>query len=248
MKIFTIKTNKIDPTDKHNLYSLLDTYLACLREKSILAVTSKIVSICEGKTVKIGKISKRKLVKKEAEYYLSNEDYPQSIMLTIKNNILIPTAGVDESNGNGYYILWPVNPQKTANKIREYLKKRFKLQDVGVIITDSKTSPLRWGTTGIALTHSGFSALNDYIGTKDIFGRQLKVTKANVADALAVCAVLLMGEGSEQTPFVIAEDLPFIRFQNRNPSKKEIKELKINLEDDIYAPLLKSVRWQKGKA
>ena len=38
-----------------------------------------------------------------------------SLGLTMKNNILIPGAGIDVSNGNGYYTLWPRNPQKTAN-------------------------------------------------------------------------------------------------------------------------------------
>lgn len=246
MKIFTIKTNKIDPTDKHNLYSLLNTYLACLKEKSILVITSKIISICEGRIIKIGKADKRKLIEKEADYFLPNKDYPQTIMLTIKNNILIPTAGIDESNGNGYYILWPENPQKTADKIRVYLSKRFKRQYVGVLITDSKTTPLRWGTTGIALAHSGFLALNNYIGKKDIFGRKLKVTKANIADALAAASVLTMGEGNEQTPLAIVEEIPFVKFQRRKPKLEELKNLKINIEDDLYAPLLKSVKWKSG--
>jgi F420-0:gamma-glutamyl ligase len=39
------------------------------------------------------------------------------------------------------------------------------------------------------------------------------MTKVNVADALAAAAVLVMGEGSEQTPLVVIGDVPFVTFQ-----------------------------------
>lgn len=126
------------------------------------------------------------------------------------------------------------------------LKKRFGLQNIGVVITDSKTTLLRWGTSGVCLAHSGFAALNSYIGAPDIFGHELKVTKANIADAVATAAVLVMGEGSEQTPLATVEDVPFVHFLRRNPTKREIDELTISLDDDLYAPLLKSVKWLKG--
>lgn len=245
MKVFSIKTHKIRP-DKQNLFEILDKYLVSLKERSIVVITSKIVSICEGRVAKIGKADKRELIKKEAEYFLPPEKNKYNITLTIKRNLLVPTAGIDESNGAGYYILWPEDPQKTANEVRQHLHDRFSVKKIGVIITDSKTTPLRWGTTGVAITHSGFSALNNYIGKPDIFGRKFKVKKANVLDALAVAAVLVMGEGSEQTPLAIIEDVPFVKFQNRNPSEKEIKDFSIDMEDDLYGPLLKSVKWRKG--
>ena len=100
-------------------------------------------------------------------------------------SILIPTAGIDESNGDGYYILWPRDPQQTVNAVRAYLQRCFRRTHVGVIITDSKTSPLRVGVTGVALAYRGFQALNNYVGTKDLFGRALRMTKVNVVDALA---------------------------------------------------------------
>lgn len=245
MKITAYKTEKIGPDHQKKLTTILDAYLKFLKERSIAVITSKIVSICEGRVVKIGASNKIKLIHQEAEYYLPpNNKY--NISLTIKNNLLTPTAGIDESNGNGYYILWPKDPAKTANTIRLYLQKRFNIQQVGVIITDSKTSPLRWGTTGTALSYSGFLPLNNYIGSKDVFGKILKVTKANILDALASAAVVVMGEGNEQTPIATIEDTPFVYFQNRNPTKKELKELKINMQDDLYAPLLTSVLWKKG--
>lgn len=246
MRIFPIKTHKIRP-DKENLFAILDRYLKTLKNGSILVITSKIIAICQKRVVKIEKAEKKELIKKEAEYFLPAKENKYNITLTIKGNLLLPTAGIDESNGAGYFILWPKNPQKIANEVRKYLRKRFKIEKVGVIITDSKTTPLRRGTTGVAIAHSGFLALNNYIGKPDIFGRKLKITKANVLDGLAAAAVLVMGEGAEQTPLAIIEDIPFVKFQNRNPSEEELKDFRINMEDDLYRPLLKSVNWQRGK-
>ncbi len=247
MKITAIKTEKI-VYPASTLFTILDKYISSLAEGSIIALSSKIVAICEGRVARIDDADKATLIKQEAEYLLPSQKNKYNVTITIKNNILIPTAGIDESNGNGYYILWPSNPQRTANEVREYLCNRFSLQEVGVLITDSKTTPLRWGTTGIAISHSGFAALNNYIGKQDIFGHILKVTKSNIMDALAIAAVLVMGEGNEQTPIAIIDDVPFVQFQQRNPSDEELYEMHIALEDDLYAPLLQSVAWEKGKA
>jgi F420-0:gamma-glutamyl ligase len=70
------------------------------------------------------------------------------------------------------------------------------------------------------------------------------MTRVHVADALAAAAVLLMGEGDEQTPLAVINDIPFVEFQARNPTVEELQELQIALDDDLYAPLLKSVNWQ----
>lgn len=243
MKVTPIKTKPIVVGDK--LFDILDESLIDLKDKSIVAITSNIVSICEKNLVKIGTVDKETLIKEQAEYYLP-PDNKYHVSLTIKNNILIPSAGIDESNANGYYTLWPKRPQQTVDNVRQYLKKRFHINDIGVIIVDSKTTPLRWGVTGVAISHSGFLSLNDYTGTPDIFGRLFVFEKANIVDALAVSAVVVMGEGKEQTPIAIIEDTPFVHFQDRNPTKKELDELHIELEDDLYATVLKSVKWRKG--
>ena len=174
MKIIAVKTHKIRPY-RQNLFEILDKYLAIIKERTIIVITSKIVSICEGRIIKADQANKEDLIKKEAEFFLPPEKNKYNITLTIKENILIPSAGIDESNGNGYFIFWPKNPQKTAGEVRQYLRKKFSVKKLGVIITDSKTTPLRWGTTGVAIAWSGFSALNDYIVKRDIFGRKFKI-------------------------------------------------------------------------
>jgi len=246
MKAFSIKTKRIIPKKDKDIFLILDEYLPKLKEKSIVAVTSKIVAICEGRIADPKKVTRDEVAAKEAELYLPRELNKYNFMLTIKRSTMIASAGVDESNAAGNLVLWPKDPQKSANEIRAYLKKKFRLKSLGVIITDSKTSPLRWGLTGISIAHSGFSALNDYRQKPDIFGRKLKVSQANVAEALAVSAVLLMGEGKEQTPLAVIEDVPFVKFQKRDPTEKELKSLRISLEEDVYGSILTAVKWKKG--
>lgn len=247
MKVSAIQTHKITEQDK-NIFEILEQYIDHVSENSVVAVTSKIVSICEGSILKIenGGQLKDRLIEENSQYYLPRSNNKYNVSFTVTNNILSASAGIDESNGNGFYILWPKNPQESANKIREYLVGMFGVKNLGVIITDSKTTPLRWGVTGISLAHSGFNALYDYIGKEDLFGRPFVYEKLNIADSLASTAVLEMGEGSEQTPLAIIESIKNIEFQNRNPSKEELDGLRISLEDDLFAPFLKNADWKKG--
>lgn len=246
MNIMPVETHKITSENK-DILEIIDTYVSYLEENSILAITSKIVSICEERIVKIEEADKDELVREESEYFIDKKENKFGFYLTITHNLLIPTAGIDESNGNGYYILWPKDPQATANKIREHLVKKHNLKNVGVIITDSKTTPLRWGTTGAAIAHSGFNPLRNYIGTKDLFDRELRFTESNIMDGLAAAAVVIMGEGDESTPLAVITDIPRIEFQDRNPTKEELNHLHIDLDYDVYGSILKKAFWQKGK-
>ncbi len=247
MQIKAFKTHKITEEDK-DLVSVLDQYLPPIEENSVVAITSKIVAICEGRMVKMEGADKDKLIEEESQYYLPRETNPYRVSLTVTRNNLAPSAGIDESNANGHFILWPENPQKTANTVREYLTKKHNLKNVGIIITDSKTTPFRWGVTAMALAHSGFNALKDYIGTSDLFGRTFEFEKVNVADSFATAAALVMGEGDEQTPLSVITDIPFVEFQGRNPTEDEIKGLQIGFELDLYSPIISKADWQKGKA
>lgn len=247
MKITAIKTHKITVHDT-DLLQILDRYLPEVSEGSIVAVTSKVVALCEGRVVKTDQTDKESLIKKEAEYYLPRASSKYGVSLTITGGQLIATAGIDESNADGYFVLWPEDAQKSANSIRKYLQEKFQIKQLGVIITDSKTTPLRWGVTGTAIAYSGFQPLHDLIGTPDLFGRELKMTKVNIVDGLAGAAVLVMGEGTEQTPLAIIEEVGFVQFVSENPSQIELKSLRIELEDDIYQPILSTADWQKGEA
>lgn len=245
MTIRCIKTHKIEPDE--SLINILDRYIPPLTEGSVVAVTSKVVALAEGRVVKIGSINKETLIEKEADRYLPAKLNQYGIHLTIVDNILIASAGIDESNTNGYYVLWPANPEASAQSILDHLKRRDQVKKLGIIITDSKTTPLRWGTTGFALTSAGFEPLKNYIGQPDIFGRPLQVTQTNLADGLAATAVLAMGEGNEQTPIAIISEPPV----NFTDSQSEVGVANFNLAidptKDIYTELFVSPHWQEGK-
>lgn len=249
MLITPIKTHKITQEDT-DILSVLDKYISDVPEKSVVAVTSKIVSICEGRIVAIDPSNpeqKDQLIEEEAQVYLPRSANPYNVSLTVTHDILAVSAGIDESNGNGYYILWPEDPQESANRIREYLCKRFSRKYIGVIITDSKTTSMRWGVTAITIGFSGILPLKNYINMPDIFGRPFAFEQMSIIDNLACSAALVMGEGSEQTPLALVNDVPMVEFVDHNPTTEELADLKITLEEDVYGEFLKNAPWQKGK-
>lgn len=245
MKITPLRTEKILP-GQASLTKILDTYVGKFPEKSILVITSKIVSLCEGRLESRDQ-DKEKLIHREAAYYLPKKFRQRGASGTITHSAFIGAAGIDESNAAGYYVLLPEDSQKTASAVYRYLKKRFGIREAGVIIADSHSTPLRRGASGIALSYRGFVGLKDYRGKQDLFGRKLAMEQANVADALAAAAVLVMGEGAEQTPLVLIEGTQGIAFRKDAPTKKELSEFFVTLKDDIFAPLFDLKRLKKGK-
>ena len=246
MKVTPLQTASIT-VNSGSIFDVIDSTVNGIEEGSILIITSKIISICEGSVMPIGEVDKEQLITDQSDQYLAQAPTKHGVRFTITNNTLIPTAGIDESNGDGYYVLWPKNAQQTANDIRKYLVEKYHLQKVGVVITDSTSQLLRRGTTGIALAHSGFLALHDYVGQPDLFGKPMAVTQSNISGGIAAAAVLAMGEGAERTPLCLVSDVPFVTFQQVNPSPEELAELTIAVEDDLFAPFLTAVQWEQGR-
>ena len=204
-----------------------------LKENSILTVASKIVSVAENRFAS-KKINKEKLIHQESDYYLGA--IQKKFHLTIKHQLLIPTAGIDESNSEtGDYILYPKNPFLSVKKLRSFICKKMHLKNFGVLMTDSRTFPLRRGVVGVALAYTGFYGIKSLVGKKDIFKKHLlKVTTINIIDALAAAATLLMGEGGESRPLAVIKNAP-VRFTNKNNPK----EVQIPVAEDLYYPLYK---------
>ncbi len=245
MKVTSVKTERV-AAGTTELLPLLDRVITEVDDGSVIAITSKIVSLCEGSVIPLEEIDKEELVVRESDLYLPASLSKYRHHFTITSNTLIPMAGVDESNGDGQYVLWPRDAQATASEVRAWARLKFGLSQIGVIITDSTCHPLRRGTNGIMLAYSGFRALNDYVGRPDLFGRPFAVSQADVAGGLAAAAVLQMGEGAEQTPIAILTDLPFVHFQDRDPTAQELASVIIPLDEDLFAPFLTGVPWQIG--
>jgi len=232
-----------------NLLQIIAESIPILPEKSILVVASKIVSTCEGRFVKKttdDKSEKHELVKKEAELYIDPHSSKYNLMLTIKRNWIFVNAGIDESNADNQFILWPEDPQKSVNEIWKFLRSHYGVKEVGVTMSDSASMPLNWGVTGQAIAYCGFYPLKSYIGRPDLFGREMKMEQVNIMQSVTVAAVLEMGEGAESTPLGLVGDVRDVVFQDHVPAEEELKALKIEMEDDAYAPLLQNAKWQKG--
>jgi putative folate metabolism gamma-glutamate ligase len=242
MQISAVKTKRVEVGN--SIDDILEA-LPALQENDIVCITSKIISICEGAVVDKSSVpDKIDLIYREADLVLPPPAHnPYNIHLTIKNSLLIPTAGIDESNGGDIYILYPKDIQKSATETWNKLRGKHGLKNLGILITDSHTTPMRRGVTGLGIGWCGFEALYDYVGKPDCFGKPLRVTKINIQDALAASAVFVMGEGDEQTPIAIIKNAPKIVFQDRPPSAEEIAEITISLEDDLYAPILMNAPW-----
>ncbi|MBI4065464.1 coenzyme F420-0:L-glutamate ligase [Candidatus Gottesmanbacteria bacterium] len=247
MIVTAIKTHAI--TISEDIFTILDQYIHDIYEKDVIVVTSKIVSICQGRVVKNdGTTDKNALIRKEAQLYIDKPESRYYVMLTIKDNILISSSGIDQSNGNGYFVLWPEHIHEVTANIWKYLRSKYRLKQIGVLVTDTRATPLRWGTIGVGLSWCGFEPLKNYIGEPDIFGEKLRMTKASVIDGLSAAADMVIGQGDEQTPLAIIRDIPFVQFLNKQPSDKEIEDLKIDPADDLFSPLTDTPKWKKGGA
>lgn len=247
MRIQPIKTNVLVPP-RDDLFGAIRKSIKRILERSVLIITSKVVSIGEGRCILGDTVAdKDALIMSEADFYLPRQKKTSWVMHTMKHNLFIPTAGIDESNGNGYYILWPKNPKRSAREIYTWVRKTYGVKKVGILITDSHSILLRRGVIGISLAHYGFTPLNDYRGKKDLFGRDFHVSQTNVADGLAAAAVLAMGEGSEQTPLALATDIPFIEFVEKPVRlRKRFSSLEVPIAEDLYAPFFSHITWRKG--
>jgi len=247
VKITAVKTDRLQ-AGQQNLEDVVAAAVPQLGENSVLVVTSKIVSLCDSDIVEYDQIDKEELVRLEADKYLPRESSKYGHRFTIKNNTLIASAGIDESNADGVYVLWPKQVQATANRLRSFLQDHYAVNNCGVLIVDSSCTPLRRGTTGIYLAFSGFKALKNYVGTPDIFGKKMQVSHSSIAGGLAAAGVVVMGEGSEQTPLAIIEDANFVEFTDQDPTHAELKECMLSPEEDLFEPFLSAVDWQNKES
>lgn len=245
MKVTAFKTHKITEDDC-DINKILDQYLPNLQESCIVVVVSKIVAITEGRVFHASHEQLEEIIKEEADWYLPKEVNKYNLYITIKNNYLTFSSGIDESNVESGYVLWPKNPQGSANLIRQYLAKRYGLKNIGVIITDMAALPLQRGVIGGAIAFSGFKPLNDITGTSDLFGREFKYTRVGIFNGLAATASVVMGEGAEQTPIGLIEDIGFVEFVDRDPTEEELKSIRISFDEDLYGPMLKALDWEKA--
>ena len=124
-------------------------------------------------------------------------------------------AGVDRSNVDPEHVtLLPVDPDASAERIQNTIKRNTGA-GVAVIVSDTQGRPFRRGTIGFAIGVAGIVPLQNLRGRRDLYGRELRVTIAAVADALAAAAVSVMGEAGEGTPVVVIRGAAYERGEGK---------------------------------
>jgi len=96
---------------RDDLWDALDPVLPPLEEGDVLAITSKVVAIHQGRCVPVSAVAdKEDLVAREAECWIPKASSKYGITLAIKGHTLVASAGIDASNAADHYVLWPDNP------------------------------------------------------------------------------------------------------------------------------------------
>jgi coenzyme F420-0:L-glutamate ligase/coenzyme F420-1:gamma-L-glutamate ligase len=213
-------------------------------DDDIIVVTSKIVSLAEGKTIDLRTVVPSRFAKaigdglgkdpRQVEVVLGEA---KSIVRMAQNHLIVETkhgfvcanAGVDKSNVEGESIVCtlPDNPDLSSRKIREGLR-RIGGVDVAVLISDTFGRSLRAGVANVAIGISGLTPILDYRGKTDMYGYRLRVTQIAVADELAASAELVMGK-TNWIPAVIVRG-----YKYRKSEKSTAKELLLKENQDIF--------------
>lgn len=230
MECLPVKTRALVPP-QDDLYQVLKESLPPLREGDVVSVTSKVVSIHEGRCVPKSAVAKEVLVREEVDMLI-----PRSYMtkpLSIKQHAFIGSGGIDESNGGEHYVLLPSDPFASAARLHQFFREHFGVAEIGVIITDSASQPFRLGATGKAISWWGIEPLLNHIGRIDLFGRAIRHERSNLVDGLAAAATVVSGEVDESIPVVILRDVPGLIFTEENTEKK----LFVSPEEDIFRVL-----------
>jgi coenzyme F420-0:L-glutamate ligase len=166
-----------------------------LADGDVLVVTQKVVSKAEGRVVSVDAGDAdaiRALIESESVRVLRRRG--DLLITETRHGFVCANAGVDLSNmADGTAALLPVDPDRSARRLREALLHRFGVT-VGVIISDTFGRTWRQGVTDVAIGVAGVAALVDLRGTPDANGRVLLATEVCVADELAGAAELVMGK------------------------------------------------------
>ena len=201
-----------------------------LQDGDLLVVTQKVVSKVEGRLINLMEVVPSSEANRLAEETNKDPRLVEVILsesrqvLRKRNGLIIvehrlgfvcANAGVDHSNVQGeagqpgeWVTMLPQNPDASAQKLRERLKKTTGAE-IGVIIIDSHGRAWRLGTVGIAIGVAGFPALLDLRGRPDLFGDLLRITQVGLADEVAAAASILMGQADEGFPVVHVRGLPY---------------------------------------
>jgi coenzyme F420-0:L-glutamate ligase/coenzyme F420-1:gamma-L-glutamate ligase len=234
MQLFGVRTRLVQPND--DLVGIILEAMSrqglTIDDGDVLVLASKVVSMAQGCLTKFDTIKPSGEAEKLAEKYELDSRFVEVVLseadevyggvpgalLTLKDGVLIANAGVDRKNAPvGFVVLWPVDPHETAEKIRVEILERAD-RKVGVLIVDSRVTPLRMGTTGVVIGIAGLKPIRDCRAEKDLYGKEVRITRHALADDLAGAAHLVMGETEARMPAVLAKQVPISLTDEADPA------------------------------
>lgn len=213
-----------------------------LLDGDVIVISQKVVSKQEGRLVELANVIPSLLAVGIAAEYEKDPKLIEIILsetkriIRMENHIIISetrhgficaNAGVDESNlPHGFAAMLPENPDKSASNFHTKLEE-ITGKKIAVLIADTFGRPFREGQTNCAIGVSGIKPINDYVGTKDTFGRILRITAIAEADELCSAAELVMKK-TKNCPFAIIRNFDF------NPSAGTIKSVIRSEKTDLF--------------
>lgn len=175
-----------------------------LQEGDVVVVTQKIVSKVEGRLVAVDPadpLAHKAVVEAEAVRIVRRRG--DLIITETAHGFVCANSGVDLSNVEaGWAALLPLDPDRSARRIRDGLRARTGLAALGVVVSDTFGRAWRKGVVDVAIGVAGVAGIVDLRGTTDALGRELQVTEVCVADEIAAAAELVMGK-SRSVPVAV---------------------------------------------
>lgn len=213
-----------------------------IQDGDILVISQKIISKQEGRIVNLSDVIPSNLALGIASEYNKDPNLVEVILseskriVRMENEIIIvetkhgficANAGVDESNTEpGYATLLPLDSDKSAESIRQQIQEKIK-KKIAVLVSDTFGRAFRMGQTDCTIGIAGMEPILDYAGTKDSFGKTLRITAIAVADEICSAAELVMGK-TLNSPVVI------VRNYNYKESSSKIKSIIRPENEDLF--------------
>ncbi len=220
---------------KQNRLEILNGDILVLAHKIVSKVEGRIVSLADVKpSPKAIRMSKEhgkdprimELILKESIQILRAKN---GIVVTeTRHGLVCANTGVDQSNVEGdAALLLPIDPDRSAARLQAAVKKK-RGKEIAVVITDTFGRPFREGQVNVAIGVAGMSPIKSYVGSRDMYGRKLRVSEIAVADEIASAAELVMGK-SKGVPTAIIRGYRFEKVASASA-----KSLQRTKEQDIF--------------
>ena len=212
---------------------ILSSSKSSIDDGDVIVISQKIISKKEGRVVNLNSIIPSELSVGISSAYEKDPRLVEAILSESKrivrmehgviivetnHNFICANAGIDESNvEKGFATLLPVDPDKSAKKIRDAVLQ-ITGKNTAVIISDTFGRPFRLGQTDHAIGIAGIESIKNYEGKPDTFGKIMRVTAIAIVDELCAAAELVMGK-TEKSPTAIIKNYSF---ESKNDSISSI--------------------------